>query len=183
MQIDDLWKDHLRQARSREALGWDPRAWATALLRGKSLTVVIEEMTGESERQTLLVLMAAAEAGLQARAEDLAVAATGTPLGDRMANVRADAHAFAIKKGWHDQAPKLASILKAWDDDAKVRGDTVVPTATGLFRELFGVRNWLAHGRHWAPPPLPDPAGAWSTIQTLFGALGITMPPIPTAWV
>ncbi len=175
MQMDQVWKHHLRSERARQSLAADSDAWTPF---GGRLPAVLVEMATEDERRAVLSLVAAAEAAILIECDRIArqeVSARAVELQNLIDSAR-DQFEKGKRRG---ELPDLGAALNVLN----AHGDGMVKAAILGFRPLIENRHWLAHGRQWVAPPVVDAPGAWSSIRVLFEALVFPMPSQPTGWV
>lgn len=175
MQIDGVWKHHLRSERARQSLATDAGAWNPF---GQPQPDVLDEMAQEEERRSVFGLVAAAEAAILIECDRIAKQERSTRAValENLINTANEQFHKGKRRGPH---PDLGSVLHALFE----HGDPHQKRAIAGFRPLVDHRHWLAHGRQWLAPPLVNAPAAWASIQVLFDALAFPMPPQPTRWV
>lgn len=161
MQLDDVWRYHLRVSSVVPKLD-DPG------LTQAELAQVRDELRDENERVIVLLLVAAAEANLQKQAAAIAASAANPFESEMQKVVKAAAR----------NSPYLGAILKVWKTYPTASANLCGSIAD--FEALQKVRHWLAHGRHWDTPKMVDPGQAWVNIEKLFHELNLNMPVKPT---
>ncbi len=172
MELEDIWLHQLRIDRASQALADDANAWPTTDQDGQLDLVALKgatfsEMNEQAERQTLVAIVAAAEAAIQA---DLAVI-----LAHQSDEIRRRVAVLPKKKG----SPDLGAVVGVWAKD----GDAGLQAAAATFQELHRFRHWLAHGRRWDRPGAMDLRTAWSSIRVLFQVLRLQEPVRPASWL
>ncbi len=175
MEFNQLWQHHLGQAQARESLRAEARSWTA--YDAKKLDGAFASLASEDDRRTVLMLCAAAEAGIQTECY-------------RIANQQTSKLAKELKhkidtrkdhgRGGGKDFPRLEGLLATL---GKYANDPITAKAIQEFQNLLESRHWLAHGRHWPEPLLASSEDAWMTIRRLFDALGFYMPDKPTTWI
>ena len=157
-----IWKYYERSQVGLEALRREATDGPSALGPFARMTVpqfeeALREMRDELDRQVTLALVANFEGLIRVDYRDRATRRLKGAASRRLRTL--------YRK--HGDRAALDNILDVW------KGCVGRPERIGRFKQLLGLRHWLAHGRYWVQKSgiQPDPHLAWGIADVLFRSL------------